>query len=336
MQRIDRLVEGGVRRYGRFANRPVDANPLDEFSGLTKRLKWLRLKEWIGWTLVHPEIYSSLILQDAHYLASSEIYMRDKTSGVLHQHARSTRGGSHGIAGELWGSRPEISAKGYSIRYDLAAEGSIHRVRVDVAATDDEPAIRGVLELDGSAASPALSVSSRLPGGAMYTHKAVFPASGTLCVGDREILFDPSRDLAILDEHKSFLPYRTSWVWGTFATRTSAGGILGANFVRRAELPGQQEESCLWVPGAAEPLDDVDLSPVSSDRLAPWRVRSADGRLDATFTPDGRKDVKHQLGVAAIDYFQLYGRYTGTMSSLDGSSYEVDVQGVCESMRMRS
>ncbi|MDH2415833.1 DUF2804 domain-containing protein [Nocardioides sp. CER19] len=336
MEKIDRLVENGARHYGRFANRPTDANPLDEFGGAARRWRWLRLKEWLGWTLVHPEIYSSMILQDAHYLASSEIYVRDKASGALHQHARNARGGSLGIPRALWGSRPEIAAKGYGIRYDLAADGSVHRITVDIAATGSEPALSGVLEVDGSAASPALSVSSRLPGGAMYTHKAVFPVSGALRVGDREIVFDPSRDLAILDEHKSFLPYRTTWVWGTFASRTPAGEIIGANFARRPELPGEQEESCLWVPGAAEPLADIDFSPTSPDDLAPWRIRSADRRLDVTFTPDGRKDVKHQLGLLAIDYFQLYGRYTGTMRSLDGTSHEVDVQGVCESMRMRS
>lgn len=335
METIDRLVEDGTRRYGRFANRPSDANPLDEFTGLARQWRRLRLKEWLGWTLVHPEIHSSMILQDAHYLASSEIYVRDKASGKLHQHARNARGGSLNIPQVLWGSRPEITAKGYGIRYDLAAEGSIHRITVDIAATDSEQAFAGVLELDGSAASPALSVSSRLPGGTMYTHKAIFPASGSLRVGEREIVFDPARDFAILDEHKSFLPYRTSWVWGTFATGLSAG-ILGANFVRRPELPGEAQESCLWVPGGVEPLADVTFTPASSSDLAAWRICSGDGRLDVTFTPEGRKDVEHQLGLVAIDYFQLYGRYTGTMRSTGGSAYDVDVQGVCESMRMRS
>jgi hypothetical protein len=53
--------------------------------------------------------------------------------------------------------------------------------------------------------------------------------------------------------------------------------------------------------------------------------------LDVAFGPEGRKDVKHQLGVFAIDYFQLFGRYRGAVGG-----YPVDgVHGVCESFRAR-
>jgi hypothetical protein len=329
---IPRLVEGRTRLFGRLPSRPIDTNPLDEFAGLNRPWKWLRLKEWQGWTMVHPEVYSSMILQDAHYLASSEIYVRDKASGVLHEHAANARGGSLGLARELWGSHPRMAAKGFDLRYDFGSEGGRHTLTIDIAATAKAPAFSGELVLDGSGASAPLSVSSRLPGGTMYTHKALFPASGYLRVGDREIVFDPTRDLAILDEHKSFLPYRTQWVWGTFGTRTADGTPIGANMVDRPELPGEPEESCLWFPGTCEELSDV----VFVEHGSEWLVSSFDGRVDVIFTPDGRKDVRHEMGVASIDYFQLYGRYTGTVKSLDGTAYDIDVTGVLESMRMRS
>ena len=73
MSNPNSLVEGWARRYGRLEARPSNVNPLDEFSGLSWRLRGLRLKEWVGFTLMHPDWYSSLIIQDAHYLASSEI-----------------------------------------------------------------------------------------------------------------------------------------------------------------------------------------------------------------------------------------------------------------------
>jgi hypothetical protein len=65
--------------------------------------------------------------------------------------------------------------------------------------------------------------------------------------------------------------------------------------------------------------------------MSAWRVTSRDGRLDVTFEPEGRKDVKHQLGVFAIDYFQLFGRFRGAVGG-----YPVGgVHGVCESFRAR-
>jgi hypothetical protein len=327
------LVEDGTRHYGRFSARPSEVNPLDEFGGIARGLRRLRLKEWAGFTLVHPELYSSMILQDANYLASSEIYVHDRRAGTLHQHAANARGGSLALPVTLDGSSPAFERPGYRIAYDLAPDR--YRLSIDIAATDKAPAFKGELELDPGAASPALSVSSRLPGGRMYTHKSIFPARGVLAVGDREFTFDGHRDMAILDEHKSFLPYRTNWLWGTFAFRAD-DGLAGANFADRPEIPGQEEESGIWTPSACEPLADVTFEPASPpDPLAPWRIASKDGRLDVTFEPEGRKRVKHQLGLFAIDYFQLFGHYRGTLRGA-ARTYEIkDVHGVCESMRAR-
>lgn len=330
----DALVQGGTRRYGRFATRPTDVNPLDEYPGLRGRLKALRLKEWVGFTLIHPAAYSSLIVQDAHYLASSEIYAYLRSSGDLHQHAVNARGGSVRLPADLLSGRCRFDKRGYRIEYRFDQAAGRHVLRVEIAATPQAPAFAGELELDARQASSPLSVSAQLPGGAMYTHKVIYPARGVLRVGDEELVFDPARDFAILDEHRSLLPYRTRWVWGTFAQRAGAG-IVGANFAERPSAPGAEEESCLWLPGRTEPLAEIRFEPASAAALAPWRITSADGRLDVTFTPEGRKDVKHQLGLFAIDYYQLFGHYRGVVRGSDGDHAIDDAHGVCERMRAR-
>lgn len=337
MSNPNSLVEGWARRYGRLEARPSNVNPLDEFSGLSRRLRGLRLKEWVGFTLLHPDWYSSLIIQDAHYLASSEIYAYDRAAATLHQHAVSMRSGSMPMPSALFGHRYAAERGGYSITYEFDDTDGRHALVIDIAETPSAPAITGELHLDAAHAGPPLSVSSRLPGrrSRMYTHKAIFPVGGALRVGDREIVYRPERDLAILDEHRSLLPYRTTWLWGTFALR-AADGLVGANFVDRPEITGEAEESCLWTPTACEPLSDIVFEPTRpADPAAPWRMRSADERLEVEFTPEGRKQVKHQLGVFAIDYFQMFGTYRGVVRGGE-RSYEVeDVHGVCESMRAR-
>jgi len=329
------LVEGGVRRYGRFAARPDSVNPLDEYDGLSRAFRRLRLKEWIGFTLIHPDWYSSLIMQDANYLASSEIYAYDRRTGVLRQHAANARGGSLALPQQLAGASPRFAKDGYLVEYKFSGDGKRHRIRLDISATPKAPAFTGELELHGDRASAPLSVSARLPGGNLYTHKALFPAEGRLHVGDQDIVFDPARDLAIIDEHKSFFPYRTNWLWGTFATQAGARPV-GANFATRKTSTGEEEESCIWTPQACEPLSEITFTPASATPRSPWRIASADGRLDVTFEPEGRKDVRHQLGLFSIDYFQLFGHYRGTLRGADGTSYSVDaVHGVCESFRAR-
>jgi hypothetical protein len=206
-----------------------------------------------------------------------------------------------------------------------------HVIRFDIASTAKAPGFQGELRLDADHASAPLSVSARLPGGRMYTHKAIFPAEGTIRVGEETFTFEGARDLAILDEHKSLFPYQTSWLWGTFAMHASGGGLAGANFASRSSAPGAEEESCIWTPAACEPLRTISFEPQSADPLARWHIRSADGRLDVVFEPEGRKQVNHQLGLFAIDYFQLFGHYKGVLA---GSPFE-GVHGVCESMLAR-
>lgn len=328
------LVLEGTRTFGRFAARPAVVNPLDEFGDLERRARRLRLKEWIGFTLLHPDLYSSLVIQDAQYVASSEIYAFSPRAGELHEHASTAPGGSVGLPQGLFGSECVYSRRGYEIAYVFGGEDGTHQILINIAASKRSPGFQGELTLHGAGASPPLSVSSRLPGGRMYTHKAMFPVSGTLRIGTTDFSFDPARDLAILDEHKSFLPRHTRWLWGTFG-RLAIDGTVGANFVSRPELPGEPEESCIWTPEAAEELSNVSFAPASADPAAPWHIWSADGRLDVTFVPQGRKQVKHQLVVAAIDYFQLFGRYTGELRGAQRTYSLRDVHGVCECMLAR-
>jgi len=327
-----RLVEDGRRHFGRFAHTPL-ANPLDAARGPVRAYEWFRTKEWVGFTLLHPELACSMIMQDAKYLATSEIYVFDRASQAFDQRSASRLGGSLRLPADLLHSACAFESSGYRLGYAFDADKVI--VAVDIAPSDKGPAIRGRLSLDARRASPPLVVSARLPGGRMYTNKLLYPASGVLTRGDRRYVFDPRRDVAILDEHKSHLPYRTRWTWGTFAMPVASGGYAGANFAARPSEPGQPEESCIWTPEAAEPLADIEFTKTSGDRMAPWRIRSADGRLDVVFTPDGHKDEDQFLLVAEIHYTQWFGHYSGTLRGADRTWTVSGVPGVCEHMDAR-
>lgn len=327
----DSVVEAGTRHLGRFLRTPRNANPADEFRGLRRAFEDWRTKEWVGFTLSHPEMFSSTIVQDAKYLASGEMYVFDRATRRLSQWAGSMNPRRLTLPADVLDSRVRFAddRKGYRIGYDFGADAIV--IAVDIASQGENPGISGRLELDPRGASAPLVVSSILPaGGRMYTNKIVFPAAGSLRVGDREYVFDPARDVAILDEHKSHLPYRTRWVWGTFAAPVP-GGYLGANFAARPHLAGQEEESAIWTPDGVEPLAGIAFEPQGDAQLAPWRIRSADDRLDVVFTPEGRKNVDVNFVVAALRYFQMYGVYSGRVNGVDIGH----VNGVCEDFTAR-
>jgi hypothetical protein len=278
-----------------------------------------------------------MILQDAGYLASAELYLANRATGAALGYAANATGGSLRLPADLFAGRVEFSRGGFGLEYLFARERGEHRITVDLAAHEGTPALVGELVLDAraGAASADLAVSARLPHGAMYTTKALFPVSGALRVGADEVDFDPARDVAILDEHRSRLPYRTWWTWGTFAWHDE-DGLVGANLATRPSVAGQEEECGLWSPGTCEALADVTFAQASgADPLRPWAVTSRDGRVDVVFAPQGHKDVDVNLGVVAMRYRQRYGRYRGTIVTAGRRREVVDVPGVLEDMHAR-
>ncbi|MDR1387082.1 MAG: DUF2804 domain-containing protein [Propionibacteriaceae bacterium] len=327
------VVEDGQRHWGRFARTPTNANPAAAFSGPRGVFESFRTKEWVGFSITHRQFFSSLIVQDAKYLISSEWYLYDIAQRDLAQQAANLRAGALRLPTDIMRSEVDFAARGYHLHYQFEDDQIV--ITIDLARTKAAPAVHGRIRLDPTRAAPPLVVSARLPQGSMYTNKIIFPASGAITVGDQEYVFDPDQDFAILDEHKSHLPYRTTWTWGTFALPVE-GGYAGANFAIRPSRPGQEEESCLWTPSAAEPLAAIRFTQQGSDPMSDWTMVSADGRMDVRFSPLGHKEVDRQLGLAEIHYRQWYGLYSGRLRGQDASWEFEGVHGVCEKMDMRA
>jgi len=324
------LVENGQRQLGRFTTTPW-ANPFDEFHGVKKVFERFRTKEWAGFTLLHPEMAGSMIIQDAKYLVTGELYVYDRAEDTMVEWAANRLRPSRRMPADLLHSRCVFISGGFRLGYGFSDHEVL--ILIDVDATPSRPAVNGRLTLDVAGATPPLVVSSLMPGGAIYTNKLVYPASGYILCGDKRYEFDPKRDCAILDEHKSHLPYHTDWDWSTFAWQVD-GHIIGANLISRPSLPGQEEESCIWTPTQAQPLSDITFTQTGDD-LSPWSMVSADGRVNVVFNPQGHKDHNLNAGLVAMEYAQWFGHYNGTIS--DGVTvWPVEnVPGVCERMHAR-
>ncbi|WP_052460527.1 DUF2804 family protein [Microbacterium gorillae] len=331
MSDSENLVVDGAIRYGWMRARPRVANPLEGAAGPIGWLRRTRLKEWIGLFVAHSEWSAGFILQDAKYHRASDVHAYHGDTDTLVTH--STRG-EVSLPANALETTSSVSGPGYDIRLVFGGPGGTHRITIDVAASTEGPAMRGELLLHGEGSSAPLSVSERLTRGSLYTWKETFPVSGELRVGDSTIRFEPARDVAIIDEHRSLQPYRTDWTWGTFGFPT-ASGIVGANFVTRPHRAGQQGESALWADGVCEPLGDITFVPSGQDPLAPWTITSDDGGLAVEFTPKRRKPTVLSLGVFAMDYVMMYGSYRGIVRT-DRATYGVhDVPGTCERMHAR-
>lgn len=74
---------------------------------------------------------------------------------------------------------------------------------------------------------------------------------------------------------------------------------------------------------------------MADGELSPWRIRSADGRLDVVFTPQGGKPENVSLMLAEMHYTQWFGHYDGALRHDDQTWVVENVPGVCERMDAR-
>ena len=258
----DRLVVAGTRRYGRLPTRPAVVDPLAEYHGLARARRRLRLKEWVGFTLLHPEVHSSLILQDAHYLASSEIYVYDRAAAVLHQHSATARGGSLNLPHNLMDNSCAIDRRGYRIAYDFSLQTGRHHIKIEIAATGEAPAIVADLTLNAPR-------RARIVGEFAAARRADVHAQGDLS-GVRDAQVSATRGR--LRPRTRPRDTRRAPVAAPVPDAVGLGDVRTCRPSRRAgrgELrqpagsAGQPEESCLWTPGASgmpgscEALTDV-------------------------------------------------------------------------------
>jgi hypothetical protein len=67
-----------------------------------------------------------------------------------------------------------------------------------------------------------------------------------------------------------------------------------------------------------------------ADLMKPWKVRTADGAVELAFTPVGQKGERVRMVVVRSDFFQVYGRFNGTIRA-GGATHEIrDMFGTCE------
>lgn len=333
------LVEHGRIHTGFFAA-PVrrvnllEANNLGGESG--RAMRHMRLKEWVGFTVNSPEIYGAMIIQDAKYASSGTLYLYDKVEKRFYEWLVVDWPWRVQLPETLWQGQSRARGRAGEMLFEHALEAGYHRATLRLKAHGDTPqaAVDVTFHEDLRAVEP-LVVS--LPIGQehhTYTHKAPLRLAGQVRVGDRVYTFDPARDLGNLDEQKTFYPYRSAWMWGTFAAPSVEGREVMINFVDQMTPEDMAGEDALWVDGQLELITQPTI--IAEPQPGHFRIESADGRVRLTFVPEGSKDERRNYGLIAMDYQQFYGRYNGTIMDAAGTVHHFDaVFGVLERMQAR-
>ena len=330
------LVENGQIRTGFFRTPFREVRLLDADLMAGRAMRWLRLKEWVGFAFEHPQICGAMIIQDAKFAASATVYVYDRAAKRLYEWLVVAMPGTVRLPETLWQGVSHCSFGQNSVHFDHDLAHGRHTVQVDIAATRGMPALRAdlLLHQDLATVDPLVVSLPIAPQHHTYTHKSPLRVQGALQIGEQSWDLDPARDFGGLDEQKTFYPYRSHWHWASFIGKTTAGRQLMVNLVDQMTPKGQPGEDALWLDGWLQLIDPVAF--IADGPPGHFRLEDPEGRIRLRFTPDAAKVERRAWLVVAMDYAQHFGHFHGEVRDADGTTHHVDgIGGVLETMQAR-
>jgi hypothetical protein len=180
----------------------------------------------------------------------------------------------------------------------------------------------------GRAPAPITAIAPVGPPGRFdVTQKTVLvPAQGEVRAGN--VRFPVEGQLAGLDYTHGLLARETSWRWAFAGGR--AGPHLVAFNLSDGFLQGEGE-NVVWVDGEPRAVGPVAFTFAPQTPMGAWTVRSADGRVDLRFQPEGFRTQTVDLKLIRSRYLQPFGTFSGT---IDGVAFD-GLAGVTEDHEAR-
>lgn len=132
-----------------------------------------------------------------------------------------------------------------------------------------------------------------------------------------------------LDFTLGYPPRHTLWNWASMDGVTEDGQRFGLNVVAQF-MNGL--ENALWLGEELIPLAQAVFAYDRQHLLAPWKVRTLDGRVSLTFMPEGLRQENLDVGLMASQFAQPFGRFEGRVLTAQGEK-SVHGFGVVEAHR---
>lgn len=292
-------------------------------------LQRFRVKRWDYYAVTTPTHFFSFTVADLGYAGQVFAYTIDFATGYYHEEAvtvpptapitlprNSTEGTTHYADGKK------------SLTFTVMPEG--RRIAVTWPGFDGK-GLSADFTLALRPDHQSTTVVIPIRGNRFYYNRKLncLPANGTVQLGSERHELTPDRCLGNLDWGRGVWEYRSFWVWasasgflpgGTGSPTRTVGLNLGFGFGDTSAAT----ENTVILDGCVHKLGQVDFTYDNRNFKSPWRMKSADGRLDLTFTPFLERVAKTNLLVITSEVHQVFGRYAGTVVADDGERIALD------------
>ncbi|EGD54529.1 DUF2804 family protein [Gordonia neofelifaecis] len=335
------LVSSGKYNFGTYDQAIPDINPLDAagtgpLAPLRRQVRNSGLKEWEAFQLGDDDRFVLGAVYNAKSVGLLQVLVVDKNAATI---AR-------------WETKLPSAmlhvARGLD---DTVSEGEFAGLKVEIGNNLPD----GVLTVDavhrGTALKPELGLhitGDCAPGRAghlvivhpfsenkaLYSHKAMMPASGSLLIGGEHVGLADDRGYLILDDHHGDYPRPMKYDWVTGIRRNQTGVVEGFNLTHnQTRNPGVYNENALWIGDQVHRLPPVTVTRPDGP-WGKWFIRDAAGIVDVTFTPTVRSTMHVGPRKMLAEYYAPYGWYEGMINAQHATLNVDGMFGVGEQKRI--
>jgi hypothetical protein len=263
---------------------------------------------WVG----TDEVMAAMAIVDAGYLSSGFCAVFDRGS-------RRLLVDENPVLPPLCARVSEDPAAGLSARlFGPGIRAAVERAgeKISLKAAWGAAAIE--LSLDAERAPTPMTAIAPVGSSGRFdlTQKTVLiPAQGEIRAGNSR--FPIRGAFAGLDHTHGFLARDTSWRWA-FGMGRQKERLVAFN-LSEGFLQGEGENAA-WIDGEPRAVGPVRFTFTGSDPAAPWQIRSPDGALDLTFSPEGQRAQTVDLKVIVSRYVQPFGTFSGRIDGVEISA----------------
>jgi hypothetical protein len=287
-------------------------------------LQRFRVKRWDYYAVTTPEHFFSFTLADLGYAGQAFVYAIDFAVRSYHEESLTiplARGVE--LPRNSTGGTSRYTDGKKALSFEVTPEG--RRISVAWPGFDGKGL---VADFSLHLAPPHQSTVVVIPirGSRFYYNRKLncLPASGFVQLGDQRHELSPQSCLGNLDWGRGVWEYKSFWVWASASGFLPDGRTIGLNLGFGFGDTSAATENTLILDGCVHKLGQVGFTYDASDFKRPWRMVSPDGRLDLVFTPFLGRVAKTSLVVITSEVHQMFGRYSGTVTSDEGERIVIE------------
>jgi hypothetical protein len=283
---------------------------------------WPRKKKWNYWAITSESHLFSATISHLDYVALVFVYYADFASGRLAEVTRLLPLG--------WGchmpDEVEADVAYQSCGLSVAMRQTGSGVTLDVAVADFEgQPLSAHFDITVPPQHETLNVV--VPWNErtfQFTSKQnCLPVTGVVTIGGQKTRFGEPQSFACLDFGRGIWPRRCRWNWGS-ASGWQNGRLVGLNLGGQWTDGTGSTENGVCVDGRLHKIsEDLTWQYSRSDFRQPWRISAPSGAVDLTFTPFLERVAVSNVWLIRSEVHQLFGRYSGTITSADGERLAV-------------